>query len=116
MQCQNYGKTPRRGDIWWANLDPTAGSEISKTRPCVVISNRTVNDHRRTVVIVPLSSASRAAPPVMVSVTCSGRPAIAVIDQVRAVSKKRLVCLIEELSCQELETVEEALREIVELD
>jgi mRNA interferase MazF len=116
MQCQNYGKMPRRGDIWWANLDPTAGSEISKRRPCVVISNRTVNEHRRTVVIVPLSSASHAAPPMMVRVTCSGRPAIAVIDQVRAVAKERLVCLIEQISCQELESMEDALREIVELD
>lgn len=112
MQFQSL----RRGDIWWANLDPTAGSEISKTRPCVIISNSAVNEHRRTVVIVPLSSASHADPPVMVSVTCSGRPAIAVIDQVRAVAKERLVCRIEQLSFQELESVEDALREVVELD
>jgi mRNA-degrading endonuclease toxin of MazEF toxin-antitoxin module len=52
----------------------------------------------------------------MVSVTCSGRPAIAVIDQVRAVAKERLVCRIEQLSFQELESVEDALREVVELD
>jgi len=71
----------RRGEIWWAALDPTVGAEINKTRPCVVISNSVVNQHRRTVVVVPLSSSPRAAPPVLVSVTCSGQPAIAVIDQ-----------------------------------
>jgi mRNA interferase MazF len=107
---------PRRGEIWWANLDPTVGSEIKKTRPCVVISNSVVNQHRRTVVIVPLSSSPRAAPPVMVSVQCSGRPAVALIDQVRAVAKDRLVRHIETLSVEHLQAVEDGLREILELD
>ncbi len=106
----------RRGEIWWVNLDPTVGSEINKTRPCVVISNSVVNQHRRTVVVIPLSSSPRAAPPVMVSVTCSGQPAVAVIDQVRAVAKERLVRHVENLSAQHLQSVENALREILELD
>jgi mRNA interferase MazF len=107
---------PQRGEIWWVGLDPTVGSELNKTRPCVVISNSVVNQHRRTVVIVPLSSSPRAAPPVMVSVSCSGQPAVAVIDQVRAVSKERLVRRIELLSADHLGAVEDALREILELD
>jgi mRNA interferase MazF len=107
---------PRRGEIWWAALDPTVGAEIKKTRPCVVISNSVVNEHRRTVVVVPLTSSPRAAPPLLVSVTCSGQPAIAVIDQVRAVSKERLVRQIENLSAENLQSVEDALREILELD
>jgi mRNA interferase MazF len=106
---------PRRGEIWWAALDPTVGAEINKTRPCVVISNSVVNQHRRTVVVVPLTSSPRAAPPVLVSVTCSGQPAIAVIDQVRAVAKERLVRHIEKLSPEHLQAVEDALREILEL-
>lgn len=110
------GKMPRRGEIWWANLDPTIGSEINKTRPCLVISTSVVNEHRRTVVVVPLSSSPRSAPPVMVNVTCSGRPAVAVIDQVRAVAKERLTSLIEKLPAQDLQSVEAALREILELD
>jgi mRNA interferase MazF len=107
---------PRRGEIWWANLDPTVGSEINKTRPCLVIGSSVLNERRRTVVIVPLTSSPRTAPPVMVSVTCSGRPAVAVIDQVRAVAKERLVSLMGRLSSQELDTVEDALRQILELD
>jgi mRNA interferase MazF len=107
---------PRRGEIWWANLDPSVGSEVNKTRPCLVIGNSVLNERRRSVVVVPLISSPRAAPPVTVSVTCSGRPAIAVMDQVRAVAKERLVSLIEKLSAQELESVEDALREILELD
>jgi mRNA interferase MazF len=107
---------PRRGEIWWANLDPTVGSEIKKTRPCVVISSSVVNQHRRTVVMVPLSSSPRAAPPVLVSVTCSGRPAVAVIDQVRAIARERLAGRIELLSAEHLGAIEDALREILELD
>lgn len=113
MPCRNLGKMPRRGEIWWANLDPTVGAEI---RPCVVISNSVVNQHRRTVVIVPISSSPQPAPPLMVSLQCSGQPAVAVIDQVRAVAKERLVRHIENLSAEHLQAVEDALREILELD
>lgn len=52
----------------------------------------------------------------MVSVTCSGKSAVAVIDQVRAVAKERLMSLIEKLAAKELDSVEVALREILELD
>jgi mRNA interferase MazF len=110
------GEMPRRGEIWWANLDPRIGSEINKTRPCLVISNSVVNQHRRTVVIVPLSSSPRAAPPVTVGLQCQGRPAVAVIDQVRAIAKERLTGRIELLSAEHLGSVEDALREILELD
>jgi mRNA interferase MazF len=109
------GKTPQRGEIWWTALDPSVGAEINKTRPCVVVSSSVVNQHRRTVVVVPLTSSPRAAPPVLVSVTCSGQPAIAVIDQVRAVAKERLVRHIEKLSAEHLQALEDALREILEL-
>jgi mRNA interferase MazF len=106
---------PRRGEIWWANLDPTVGSEIAKTRPCLVISNSVINEHRRTVVVIPLTSSPRPAPPVMVSVMCSGQPAVAVIDQVRAIARERLVRRIELLSAEHLSAVEDALREVLEL-
>jgi mRNA interferase MazF len=106
---------PRRGEIWWAKLDPTVGSEISKTRPCLVISSSSINERRRTVVIVPLSSSSKVAPPLTVRVKCSGRQAVAVLDQVRAVAKERLTRRIENLPQQQLEDVENGLREILEL-
>jgi len=59
-----------RGEIWWVNLDPTQGSEIEKTRPCLVLSHDTLNRLRRTVVVVPLSSAAKPHPPISVPVTC----------------------------------------------
>lgn len=107
---------PRRGEIWWARLDPTLGSEINKTRPCLVVSNSVINEHRRSVVVVPLSSSPRSAPPLLVDVTCAGKPVVAVVDQVRAIAKERLVSLIERLPVAEMDAIEAALREILELD
>ena len=105
----------RRGEIWWARLDPAVGSEISKTRPCVVLSSSVVNQRRRTVVVVPLGTSPRAAPPVIVSVQCAGRPAVAMIDQVRAIARESLAGRIELLSAEHLGAIEDALREILEL-
>ena len=110
------GKSPRRGEIWWVNLDPTVGSEINKTRPCLVIGASVVNEHRRTVVVIPLSSSPQEAPPLLVKVTCGGKPAMAVIDQVRAVAKERLTNLMDRCSAKDLGSVEAALREVLELD
>jgi len=106
---------PRRGEIWWVALDPTLGSEMSKTRPCLVLSTDVVNAHRRTVVVLPLSSSPEAHPPITVNLDCAGRPAVAVIDQIRAVSKQRLRSLIGRTSPAEVEAAEAALKQILEL-
>jgi len=105
----------KRGDIWWVALDPGQGSEIKKTRPCVVLTNDTLNRLRKTVVVVPLSTAAKAHPPITVPVTCQGRAAVAVIDQVRAVAKHRLQSKVESLSSKDLETITMALSTILEI-
>jgi mRNA interferase MazF len=105
----------RRGDIWWMALDPGQGSEIKKTRPCVVLTNDTLNRLRKTVVVVPLSTAAKAHTPITVPVTCQGRAAVAVIDQVRAVAKHRLQSKVESLSSKDLETITMALSTILEI-
>lgn len=106
---------PRRGEIWWVNPDPTRGSEISKTRPCLILSANVLNERRRTVVVIPLSSAPPPSPPLLMPVTCQGRRVVAVIDQIRAVAKGRLQRLIGVLPAEQLEAVEQALCEILEL-
>ncbi len=106
---------PRRGDIWRVRLDPTLGSEIKKTRLCLVVTTDTLNRMSRTIVVVPLSTLPQAAPPVLVRVTCSGRPAVAVTDQIRAVSRERLLERLDTLSAAELIEVEDGLREVLEL-
>jgi len=107
-------ETPiRRGDIWWVSLDPAQGAEIRKTRPCVVLTDDTLNRLRRTVVVVPLSTAAKPYPPITVPVTCQGRPAVAVVDQIRAVAKHRLQSRIEELAPEELAEVCQAVARIM---
>jgi mRNA interferase MazF len=107
--------TPRRGEFWWVRLDPTLGSEIKKTRPCVVLGTNVLNERRRTVVVVPLSSTPEAAPPLLVPVICEGRHAVAVTDQIRAVAKERLVRRMGAISLEDLASVEEAVRMVLEL-
>jgi mRNA interferase MazF len=108
--------TPRRGDVWWVRLDPTLGSEISKTRPCLILSGDILNERRRTVVVVPLSSSPHAQPPLLVPVRCDGRDVVAVTDQIRAVSKQRLDRRLGTLSAEHLDAVEQGVRGVLELD
>lgn len=107
---------PRRGEVWWVRLDPATGSEIAKTRPCVILSSNILNQRRRTIVVVPLSTSPDASPPILVPVKCGGRQAVAVTDQIRAVAKQRLESPLGMLSAADLEAVEQALREILELE
>ena len=106
---------PERGEIWWVALDPTLGSEIRKTRPCVVISVKVLNERRRTVIVVPLSSSPKASPPILVPISCDGHPAVAVSDQVRAVTKERLRSRLGVVTKEEMAELEDGLRQIMQL-
>ena len=83
-------KTVRRGEIWLARLDPTIGSEIRKTRPCVVISPFEMHDYVRTVIVAPMTTASHPAP-FRVPVRHAGMNGLILLDQIRAIDKARLV-------------------------
>jgi len=104
-----------RGDVWWVSLDPAQGSEIKKTRPCVVLTHNTLNKLRKTIVVVPLSSAASPHPPITVPVVCEKRKVVAVIDQIRAVAKHRLQSKIETLATKDLDAVIRALYTILEI-
>jgi len=80
-----------------------------------VLSANTVNRLRSTVVVVPLSTNARAHPPITVPVRCQGRDAVAVVDQVRAVAKHRLLTRIEAAAADDLRTVLTALAHILEI-
>ena len=80
----------KRGEIWLVNLVPTVGSEIRKSRPCVVVSPPEMHDHLRTVIVAPMTSKSRPAP-FRVPVTHSGLKGLILLDQLRAVDKLRMV-------------------------
>lgn len=79
-----------RGDIWVVNLDPTQGSEIRKSRPCVVVSPPEMHDHLRTVLVAPMTSKGQPAP-FRIPITHDGKKGLVLLDQVRAVDQSRLV-------------------------
>lgn len=79
-----------RGEVWLAALDPTQGSEIRKTRPCLIVSPPEMNDHLRTVTVAPMTTGSRPAP-FRVHVRFQGKDGLVLLDQIRTLDKGRLV-------------------------
>jgi len=104
-----------RGAVWWVNLDPTIGAEIKKRRPCVIISHSIINEVRRTIVVVPLSTSAKEHLPITVSVKCQNTRVVGICDQIRTIDKSRLVSYIEELSSNDLQRLEAALRKVLVL-
>lgn len=82
--------TIKTGEVWLANLDPTLGSEIQKTRPCVVISPAEMHDYLRTVIVAPMTTGSRAAG-FRIAVTFQGKSGLILLDQIRTLDKLRLM-------------------------
>lgn len=80
----------KTGDIWLAQLDPTLGSQVQKTRPCVVVSPDDMNAHLRTVIVAPMTTGSRPAR-FRIPLTFQGKQGLIVLDQVRALDCGRLV-------------------------
>lgn len=79
-----------RGEIWLINLDPTIGSEIKKTRPCIVVSPQELNDYLRTVIVAPMTTKAKAAS-FRVPITHDGKKGLILLDQIRSIDKLRLV-------------------------
>lgn len=105
----------KRGEVWWVNLDPTIGAEIRKKRPCVIIGATPVNQARRTVVVVPLSTSGRPRPPLAIPVTCLGKSVVAVSDQIRAVDKTRMIEMSGTLSDEDMSALAEGLKRVLVL-
>lgn len=84
------GVVVKRFEVYLINLDPTIGSEIKKTRPCLIVSPDEMNRHIATVIIAPMTTKSRSYP-TRVSCKFEGKPGQVVLDQLRTVDKKRLV-------------------------
>jgi mRNA interferase MazF len=100
-----------RGEIWLVNLDPTVGSEIKKARPCVVVSPVELNDHLRTVIVVPMTSKGFAAP-FRIPVTHAGTKGLILLDQIRTVDKVRLAKRLGAVSAKTLSATLTTLQEV----
>jgi mRNA interferase MazF len=98
-----------RGEIWLAALDLTVGSEIRKSRPCVVISPPEMHDHLRTVIVAPMTTGARPAP-YRIPVTFRGKKGLILLDQVRTLDKIRLVRRLGAVSANSLSTTLKTLQ------
>jgi mRNA interferase MazF len=101
----------RRFDVFLVNLDPTIGSEIQKTRPCLVISPDEMNRWIRTVIVAPMTTKGRNYP-TRINCHFQGKDGQIVLDQIRTVDKVRLV---QKLGVLDAETQREVLATLAEM-
>jgi mRNA interferase MazF len=100
-----------RFDVGLVNLDPTIGSEIQKTRPCLVISPNELNHNVRTVIIAPLTTKGKPYP---TRVLCrfKGKEGLVVLDQIRSVDQSRLIRKLGKIDGKTAALVLEVLQEL----
>lgn len=98
-------------DVYLVQLNPTQGSEINKTRPCVIISPDEMNHHINTVIIAPMTTKTRPYP-TRVPVQFASRSGEIVLDQIRTVDKTRLVKKLGPISDIEAKVTLRVLREL----
>ncbi|PZV14768.1 MAG: transcriptional regulator [Pseudanabaena sp.] len=105
------GVVVKRFDVFLINLDPTIGSEIKKTRPCVVISPDEMNHYVATVIIAPMTTKGKTYP---TRVVCQfqGKDGQIVLDQIRTIDKTRLVKKLGQISQDEQRVVLDTLAEM----
>jgi mRNA interferase MazF len=87
MEMVSY---PRRDEVWLIALDPSRGSEIKKTRPCLVISPDEMNEPLQTVLVAPMTTTLRSYP-TRVNLTFRNKAGQVALDQLRSVDRQRLV-------------------------
>ncbi len=92
------------------NLDPTIGSEIKKTRPCVIISPNEMNKYLRTIIVAPMTTNSKKYP-TRIEVKHDRKIGWIVIDQIRTIDKQRIIKILGRLSQPEIKEVKSVIKE-----
>jgi mRNA interferase MazF len=103
------GAAVARGHVYLVRLDPTLGSEIKKTRPCVIVSPDELNEHLRTVIVAPMTTGGRAYP-WRPRCRFHGRAGFVALDQLRTVDVERLVKSLGQLEASTVVAVLEGLQ------
>lgn len=103
--------TASQFDIWLITLDPTKGSEIRKTRPCIIVSPDEMNRWLRTLIVAPMTSTVRSYPS-RVPIRFDGKDGQIALDQIRTIDKSRL---IHRLGAVEAETAVALSETLVEM-
>jgi mRNA interferase MazF len=102
---------PRRGEVHLVALDPTKGSEIRKTRPCVIVSPNELNQHLRTLLVVPMTTGGHAYP-WRVPCRFQRRSGLVAVDQLRTIDRERLVGRLGKLAPATVREVLQVLQEM----
>jgi mRNA interferase MazF len=97
--------------VWRVGLDPTVGSEIQKSRPCIIISPPEMHDHLRTVMAAPMTTSSRPAP-WRIPVNFGGKDGLILLDQIRSLDKKTLMRRLGAIDPVMIETILDRLRDV----
>ncbi len=97
-------------DVVLVNLDPTVGSEIRKTRPCVVISPEELNRNLNIVVVAPMTTSLRNYP-TRVNIKFKEKKGKIAVDQIRTIDKKRIVKIIGKISAIEIKMLKEIIKQ-----
>jgi len=100
-----------RGEVWLVTLDPTVGSEIRKTRPCVILSPPEMHDYLRTVIVAPMTTGARPAP-YRIPITFQGKRGLILLDQLRTFDKVRLVKRLGNMTSPTLALTLQALQRV----
>ena len=103
--------SPQRSEVYLVELDPTRGSEIQKTRPCVVVSPDEMNRHLRTAIVAPMTTGGKDYP-TRIPVSFQGQEGRVALDQLRTVDRTRLVQRLGSLTAEEGNRVLQCLGEI----
>ena len=104
----------KRGDVWLVVLDPTVGSEIQKTRPCVIVSPMEIHDFQRTAIVAPMTTGGHPTP-YRVPLKFARKRGLVLLDQLRTVDKVRLVSRLGAVSSQTLKLISAILVELFTL-
>ncbi|OWY68588.1 transcriptional regulator [cyanobacterium TDX16] len=105
------GMVVKRFDVFLINLDPTVGSEIQKTRPCVIISPDEMNQYIATVIVAPMTTKGQPYP-TRIACQFQDKDGQIVLDQIRTVDKTRLVKKLGQIHANEQKTVLDTLAEM----
>lgn len=99
-------------DIVLVNLEPTRGSEINKTRPCLVISPNEINNNLNTIIIVPITSTFKNYP-TRLKVKSEMLTGMFAFDQIRTVDKERVIKFLDRDSFSEIKIIKDILKEML---
>lgn len=103
----------KRGEVYWVEEHQTAGHEIRKTRPWVLVGSTPINAARSTVVAIPLSTQAKEVPGLSIRVYVNNSFVCAVLDQIRAVDKRRILRFEGSLSLPEMSLIDDGLKQVL---